>query len=236
MCGICAESSDCKESSGKCFCQKMTASRAYGLDQRSNTHDNRLSPTIKCGIEGVTLRSSGTSSSGYVVTTSRLNRYAHAHTHESMSLPFHHHHHTTHDQMNDMQPDHEMLDLSFTRAMMQPLLVTWCTCLLLMSGPDQPAAMWRMLLPGGCDPNEYGLLPKHMRWTSSCSWMQPIQWHTTGHMTVKQMAECQVWHEETSLPQSKRWWTILPDQQIESRPNKSENNLSNPGPTEGAGM
>ena len=89
MCGICAESSDCKESSGKCFCQKMTASRAYGLDQRSNTHDNRLSPTIKCGIEGVTLRSSGTSSSGYVVTTSRLNRYAHAHT---RSMPFHHLH------------------------------------------------------------------------------------------------------------------------------------------------
>ena len=38
------------------------------LDQESNTHDNRLSPTIKCGIEGVThdttyVVSCGTSSS-----------------------------------------------------------------------------------------------------------------------------------------------------------------------------
>ena len=31
------------------------SSRTYvDLDQESNTHDNRLSPTIKCGIEGVT--------------------------------------------------------------------------------------------------------------------------------------------------------------------------------------
>ena len=49
--------------------QENASSRTYvDLDQESNTHDNRLSPTIKCGIEGVTddtiyMVSSGTSSS-----------------------------------------------------------------------------------------------------------------------------------------------------------------------------
>ena len=71
-------------------CVQMTENslRVCALLNWSNTHDNRLSPTIKCGIEGVTYNTTyvvfyGTSSSGYVVTTSRLNRCAHTH----MSIP-----------------------------------------------------------------------------------------------------------------------------------------------------
>ena len=125
---------DCMQLSGKwAFFGIFQLSRTHvDLDQESNTHDNRLSPTIKCGIEGVTDNTtyvvfSGTSSSGYVVTTSRLNRCAHTH----MRCYLHHHlpHQMTLPCNDTCQPD--------TAASR-----TWIECQLGMRSPAMPQKQW----------------------------------------------------------------------------------------------